>query len=217
TSGKLFDFSSNMNSSLVLHVLNAVVVSNMNTSSSNGNVTNEQIYLKNYDMITLMTSWDMLSNQYFNNAWKLKVEICAMCKCLQQLYQWCKFQIRSRCTQKTTYTSSPKHFYDQHNAAQEEFIFQNANHKYLMEKKNVHEKKKGGLRISRDSKGFFLKKNKNSNRLSNDAFDSMPDPDLLRNLYSSFDCGLLAIIFTSPLAILKKTKTKTVTDCQVVK
>ncbi|ETN99227.1 hypothetical protein RFI_38254, partial [Reticulomyxa filosa] len=76
-----------MNSSLVyvivlivLHVLNAIVmVSNVNKSNSSGDLTNGQIYLKNHNMVILMTSCDMSINQYFNNVVKPKKWKCVQC------------------------------------------------------------------------------------------------------------------------------------------
>ncbi|ETO04334.1 hypothetical protein RFI_33064 [Reticulomyxa filosa] len=76
-----------MNSSLVyvivlivLHVLNAIVmVSNVNKSNSSGDLTNGQIYLKNHNMVILMTSCGMLINQYFNNVMKPKKWKCVQC------------------------------------------------------------------------------------------------------------------------------------------
>ncbi|ETN98002.1 hypothetical protein RFI_39520, partial [Reticulomyxa filosa] len=86
-SGKLLDSNSNMNSSLVyvivlvaLHALNAiVVVSNVNKGNSSEDVTNRQIYLKNHNIVILMTSCDISINQHFNNVVKSKKWKCMQC------------------------------------------------------------------------------------------------------------------------------------------
>ncbi|ETO04650.1 hypothetical protein RFI_32745, partial [Reticulomyxa filosa] len=158
---------------IVLHVLNvAVVASNVTTRNSSGNVTNGQIYLKNHDMIILMTSWNMLINQYFNNVWKLKKWKCVQYAKVYNITIISAVQIsnnesmhseneRIRLLQTTSMINAMQLKKNSYTKATATNMFKSnlsislvsygSSFKLLMYRKKYSEKK-GCLRISRDSK-----------------------------------------------------------------
>ncbi|ETO23169.1 hypothetical protein RFI_14016 [Reticulomyxa filosa] len=191
-----------MNSSLVygivlmaLHVLHAiVVVSNVNTSSSSGNVAKGQIYLKNHNMVILMTSWDMLSNQYFNNVWKLKKwKFVQYTNIYSNITTISVVQIsnnesmhseneRIRAVQENSYTKTPAtNMFPSISSIYStscEWTFKALIYRYITGIKRFNGKKKWKVRsdciyIDFIKNGLFLKKNKNSNRLSSGEVEMM--------------------------------------------
>ncbi|ETO07854.1 hypothetical protein RFI_29536 [Reticulomyxa filosa] len=108
-----------MNSSLVyvivlmaLHVLNAIVmVSNVNKGNSSEDVTNRQIYLKNYNMVILMTLCGMLINQHFNDVVKSKkwkyVQCAKVYNDNMTIILFVQISNKESMLRKQTYMSSP--------------------------------------------------------------------------------------------------------------